>query len=108
MAFTVQSETAGSAVKLYLSGELDAAAAGNFRTEDPYQDFAASVPYAVNVQLKVAMKIGDETIPTDLAKIFRLLREENYSGYVVLEYEESENPFERIPPFLKEIRSLAA
>jgi len=32
---------------------------GNFRTADPYADFAAAASYAVNVQLKVELRIGN-------------------------------------------------
>ena len=77
---------------------------GNFRTEDPYHDFAESVPFSVNVQLKTHLKIGGEKVPTDLEKVFQLLRKGNYSGYVVLEYEEKEDPFTRVPAILKDLK----
>ena len=75
---------------------------GNFRTDDPYKDIEASVPYAVNVQVKVHMRSQDES--ADLERIGKLLRDGGYQGYVVLEYEENDNPFEAVPPVLDRMR----
>lgn len=33
---------------------------GNFRTDDPYSDFAECVPFAVNLQIKEELKMGAE------------------------------------------------
>ncbi len=79
---------------------------GNFRTEDPYRDFAECVPYAVNVQLKTHLLVGGEKVAADLDQVFGLLRAGGYSGYVVLEYEEKEDPFSRVPEILREVRRL--
>ncbi len=77
---------------------------GNFRTEDPYKDIAEAAPYALNVQVKVQMRIQKQ--PADLDRIFKILREAGYQGYVTLEYEESDNPFEAVPPLLDKMRAL--
>lgn len=83
---------------------------GNFRTEDPYLDMQKTAPFAVNVQLKVEMKRAgaDEKERTDLAKVMGILKEANYQGYVVLEYEEDDDPYTAIPPLLEELRQLAS
>jgi sugar phosphate isomerase/epimerase len=78
---------------------------GNFKAADPYPDIAASAPYAVNVQVKVALKAGDKKVPADLIRIGQILKEANYQGYVVLEYEEDDNPYESIPPVLDDMRA---
>lgn len=77
---------------------------GNFRVEDPYPEIEASAPYAVNVQVKVALKHGGETKDADLERIGKILRDSGYQGYVVLEYEEDDNPYEAIPPVLDRMR----
>lgn len=79
---------------------------GNFRTDDPYRDLARIAPYAVNAQIKVAVTIGGKKQPADLARIVDILQTANYRGYVVLEYEESRDPFEHIPAFITELRKL--
>lgn len=77
---------------------------GNFRTDDPYQDIKTSAPFAVNVQVKVSMRTPTRQ-PADLERIGGILRDAGYQGYLVLEYEENENPFEAVPPLLERMRA---
>jgi len=80
---------------------------GNFRTEDPYGDLAQIAPYAVNAQIKVMMKPeGSGHEPADFSRIVDILKDAGYRGYIVLEYEEKEDPFEAIPPYLDQLREL--
>ena len=79
---------------------------GNFRTNDPYVDFAAAAPFAVNVQVKVEMRVGGQTQPTDFKRIAALLRQAKYQGYVTLEYEAREDPYTAVPPLLKQLGAL--
>ena len=79
---------------------------GNFRTDDPYKDFELSAPHAVNVQMKTKLKIGGSTVDSDLPRFISLLKKANYQGWVALEYEEKDNPYESCPPVLKELRKL--
>lgn len=78
---------------------------GNFRGEDPYAELA---PYAVNVQVKteVHRKEASANEEADLARLITILREAHYSGYVVLEYEASEDPLSAIPRHIKKLREL--
>lgn len=83
---------------------------GNFTTTDPYADFDACVPHAVNVQVKVEIgtaKSGGKR-PADLARLVRSLKAGGYQGWVVLEYEAAEDPLKAIPRHLKELRGLLA
>ena len=83
---------------------------GNFRTENPYDDFAKIAPYAVNVQMKTEIhRLGaKESEPADLAKKVKILRDAHYQGYVALEYEAKENPYTAVPPVLKRMKELFA
>ena len=76
---------------------------GNFRTKNPYKDIAESAPYAVNVQLKMKMR-EPAAGPADLERIGNIMKDSGYQGYIVLEYEEDDNPFEKVPPVLDEMR----
>lgn len=79
---------------------------GNFRTADPYADLEKIAPYAVNAQIKVAVNPnngGKE--PSDLKRMVEILKQHDYRGYVVLEYEE-EDPYVEIPKYLDQLRSL--
>lgn len=83
---------------------------GNFRTADPYKDFAECVPYTVNVQFKTDMgeppPAGPR--PADLKRLTRILRDHGYQGWVALEYEAKEDPATAIPPLLQEMKALFA
>ncbi|MEN9573853.1 MAG: hypothetical protein RL514_1708 [Verrucomicrobiota bacterium] len=83
---------------------------GNFRTADPYADFAEVAPYAVNVQLKTEIKRlnAKESEPADLGKFVKLLRDAHYQGFVALEFEGKEDPFKTVPPVLKQLKQLFA
>lgn len=83
---------------------------GNFRTPDPYKDFAECVPYALNVQFKVELH-GDkpnEKKPADLKRFTKILRDGGYQGWVALEYEAKEDSAIAVPRYLAEMKALFA
>jgi sugar phosphate isomerase/epimerase len=80
---------------------------GNFHGPDPYAEIAQAAPYAVNVQVKTEIRRrGRSKEPADLARVIAILREAKYSGYVVLEYNASEDPKTAVPRYLETLRSL--
>jgi sugar phosphate isomerase/epimerase len=80
---------------------------GNFHTDDPYADLARCVPYSVNVQVKAEVRRkGQKAEPADIPRLIRMLREANYQGYVALEYESAEDPWQAVPRLLKQMRAL--
>lgn len=80
---------------------------GNFHTEDPYGDLEKCAPYAVNVQMKVEISArGQAKEKADFERLMTILREANYQGFVALEYEAKEDPWEALPDLLKEFRRL--
>ena len=90
----------------WLGANLDT---GNFQTDDPYRDLARIAPYAVNVQLKVGVlrRGAKQEEETDLARIVRILRDANYQGYVVLEYQNLQ-PWEDVPRWLRRMKDAFA
>lgn len=90
----------------WLGINLDTA---NFHTEDPYLDLERCAPYAVNVQLKTEIRARNRPKEqTDLQRVVRILRDANYQGYVVLEYEAAESPWEAVPGILRDLSTLLA
>jgi len=88
----------------WLGINLDTA---NFHTSDPYSDLALCAPYAVNVQLKTEIQArGKKKEPADLKRLVQILRDANYQGYLVLEYEAAEDPYSAVPRVLKELAAL--
>jgi len=79
---------------------------GNFQTDDPYADLAKIAPYAVNAQIKAAISPGGKKQPADFPRIVQILKDSGYRGFVALEFEESESPFEAIPRILAQLRPL--
>lgn len=58
---------------------------GNFKSEDPYDDIAAVVPYAINWQVKESVfGLGSE-IPTDYKRLVQIVKEGGYKGYFPVE-----------------------
>lgn len=81
---------------------------GNFRTADPYADLEQIAPYALNAQVKVSIARGEgaKKEPADLGKVVSILKAAKYRGYLALEYEEPEDPWEKIPGLIKTLRGL--
>lgn len=81
---------------------------GNFRTADPYGDLEKIAAYAVNAQIKVAVSPNNQgKEEADLKRIVTTLKQANYRGYVVLEYEEAD-PHAEIHKYLEQLRELIA
>lgn len=78
---------------------------GNFHTDDPYRDLAVIAPFAINAQIKVKIRRNGTKEEADFARIIGILKDANYRGYIVLEYEEA-NPKEEIPRYLDTLREL--
>lgn len=79
---------------------------GNFHSKNPYEDLEQCIDYAVNIQVKVSMKTPEgKKYPADMQRIGKILKDSNYQGYVVLEYED-EAPYQQIPSALAELRNV--
>lgn len=79
---------------------------GNFATADPYADLAKIAPYTVNAQLKVMINRAGKKEPADFNRVVGILRDAGYRGYLVLEYEESEDPRTAIPRHVETLRKI--
>ena len=79
---------------------------GNFHSADPYAELAQLAPYAVNVQVKVSMTpAGGSRQPADFGRLAQIVADAKYRGYVVLEFEENENPREACPRYVDQMRA---
>jgi sugar phosphate isomerase/epimerase len=82
---------------------------GNFSSPSAYDDLAKIAPYAINVQIKVVMRLTpDKPEKADFKRLAKIMTDARYRGYVVLEYEEKEDPREVCPRLLGELRSAFA
>lgn len=77
---------------------------GNFHSQNPYEDLEKCIDFAVNIQVKVSMKTPEgKKYPADMERIGKILKNGNYQGYVILEYED-ESPYQQIPRALADLR----
>ncbi|MGY8769399.1 MAG: sugar phosphate isomerase/epimerase family protein [Pirellulales bacterium] len=82
---------------------------GNFHSEDIYAELKQVAPYALNVQVKVTVSGPDKKKqPADFSRIAEILTAANYRGFVVLEYEEKEDPRKECPKHIKQLRKAFA
>ncbi len=78
---------------------------GNFRTKDPYADLERLAPYAVVVQMKTEItRAGMKPEESDFKRKFQMLRNVNYRGSVVLEYEAAEDAKIAVPRYARIMR----
>jgi sugar phosphate isomerase/epimerase len=79
---------------------------GNFNTADPYADLARLAPYALNVQVKVSIHpAGGQRGHADFRRLAQIVADAGYRGYIVLEFEENEDPREACPRYVDEMRA---
>ncbi len=78
---------------------------GNFHSEDLYGDLAKIAPYTLNAQIKVVVSGPDrKRVPSDFRRLAQILTDANYRGYIVLEYEENEDPRVACPRYMEQLR----
>jgi len=82
---------------------------GNFHSDDIYGDLDRLAPYALNVQVKVTVSGPDrKKRPSDFRRLAGILRKAGYRGYIVLEYEEAEDPRRACPRYIEQLREAFA
>ena len=79
-----------------------------FETADPYADFAACLPYAVNIQYRPDFMHEGKFHKHDLKRIAKLLRDGGYQGWVALKYEAPEDAKTAVPRHLQEMKAAFA
>jgi len=78
---------------------------GNFHSDDIYGELAKVAPYTLNVQVKVTVSGPDgKKRPSDFQRLRAILEDAGYRGYIVLEYEESDDPRVACPEYVKQLR----
>ncbi len=78
---------------------------GNFNGADVYAELEQLAPYAINVQIKISITpAGGKRQHADFSRLARIISDAGYRGYVVLEYEEAEDPLVACPKYVDEMR----
>ena len=76
---------------------------GHFATNDPFDEIAKLIPYAVNWQVKEKLNYNGKTEDMDLTRLFKVIKSSNYRGYLPIETLSPGDPFQIVPPFLKQV-----
>jgi sugar phosphate isomerase/epimerase len=88
---------------------------GYFKADDPYLEIEKAAPYAVNWQVKQSPLGVEKEVeaPTDLRRLFAIVRKSGYRGYLPIETLSPRgggnyDPFTVVPKFLAEVRAALA
>jgi sugar phosphate isomerase/epimerase len=78
---------------------------GNFASDNCYDEIEQIAPYAMNVQVKVVTRnSARESQPTDFDRLAKILKGVAYRGYIVLEYEEKQDPRTHSPIYIEKLK----
>lgn len=77
---------------------------GSYRQGDPYQQIAQTIKYAVNWQVKENIFVNGVEVKTDLKRLFKIIKESGYRGYIPIETLGKGDPKVKVPKFIEEVR----
>jgi sugar phosphate isomerase/epimerase len=77
---------------------------GSFRQGDPYQEIARSVNTAVNWQIKEEVYFEQNPRNVDLTRLFTIIKNSTYRGYLPLETLGEGDPFAKVSAFMKQAK----
>lgn len=78
---------------------------GSYRQKDPYAEIAQNIGHAITWQIKENVWINGEQTPTDFVRLFRIIKQANYRGYLPLETLGKGDPFEKVPRLLEQVKA---
>jgi sugar phosphate isomerase/epimerase len=78
---------------------------GSYRQHDPYEEIQKNIDKAITWQIKENVWIDGKETPTDFVKLFKIIKNAGYRGYLPLETLGAGDPFEKVPTLLKKVNS---
>lgn len=76
---------------------------GSYRQSDPFIEIGKTIKYAVTWQIKEKMWINGQETPTDLIKLFKLIKKSGYRGYLPIETLGAGDPYKKVPVMMEKI-----
>lgn len=58
---------------------------GSYRQEDPFEEIAKTIPYALSWQLKEKMYVDGKEVDTDIPRLIKIIKSSDYKGYIPIE-----------------------
>lgn len=77
---------------------------GSYQQGDPFSQIQATIPLAVNWQLKEEMYLDGKAVKTDVTKILKMILASNYRGFIPIETLGKGDPKQKVTQFIKEIK----
>ena len=81
---------------------------GSYRLADPYEEIQKNLKYAVTWQVKENVWIDGKEVPTDFPKLFKIIKDGSYRGYLPLETLGAGDPYQKVPVLLENVRKALA
>ncbi len=81
---------------------------GSYRQADPYEEIQKNLKYAVTWQIKENVWIDGKETPTDFLKLFKIIKEGGYRGYLPLETLGAGDPYQKVPVLLENVKKALA
>lgn len=79
---------------------------GSYRQEpDPYLEIEKTIPYAVNWQIKEKIFMKGQEVDIDMARLFKIIRDSSYQGYLPIETLGPGDPKEKILHLLHKVNT---
>ena len=78
---------------------------GSYSVNDPYEEIAKNIQYAITWQIKENVWIDGKETPTDLAKLFKIIKESGYRGYLPIETLGEGDPYKKVPTLLNNLET---
>ena len=78
---------------------------GSYRQHDPYEEIEKNIKHAVTWQIKENVWIDGKETPTDFVKLFTIIKESGYRGYLPLETLGAGDPYQKVPVLLNKVKS---
>ena len=78
---------------------------GSYRQHDPFEEIEKNIKYAVTWQIKENIWIDGKETPTDLVKVFKIIKKAGYRGYLPIETLGEGDPYKKIPQMLDKVQN---
>ncbi|RIJ49901.1 sugar phosphate isomerase/epimerase [Maribellus luteus] len=78
---------------------------GSYRQHDPFDEIQKNIKYAVTWQIKENMWMDGKETPTDFKKLFKIIKDKGYRGYLPLETLGEGDPYQKVPALLDKVNN---
>lgn len=78
---------------------------GSYRQHDPFEEIQKNIKYAVTWQIKENIWIDGKETPTDFKKLFKIIKDNDYRGYLPLETLGEGDPYKKVPALLEKVKT---